>query len=300
MFRNLDFDTLGITGQQSELIELTLSFGFKGFDLDIADFSRQVEYKGLDHARRLIDSAHIALGTFPLPVDWDADEQAFQQDLKALGPLVELASQIGCTRARGTIAPAGDLRPFQENFDLYRRRFGEIADVLSTAGVRLGLSYLAPAHYRHGRAYQFVHAFDELLLLVKTIDSSSIGICLDTWHWHVSGAAMDQINALSPQDVVALDVADATTPAGQDDVDESTRVLPGKASEDGKLNIDIPAIMVAMANLDFDGPVTLRPHPSQFAEAKRDQIVRKCGEAMDTLWSAAGLNKKGKLVRSHS
>ena len=41
MFKNLDFEALGVSGHQSELIELTLSYGFKGFDLDLAAFAHQ-------------------------------------------------------------------------------------------------------------------------------------------------------------------------------------------------------------------------------------------------------------------
>ena len=71
-------------------------------------------------------------------------------------------------------------------------------------------------------------------------------------------------------------------------------------AESGTMTIDIPAIMVALAELGFDGPVTLRPDVSQFGGARRDEIVRQCQASMDSLWSAAGLSKKGKLVRSTS
>ena len=37
MFRNLNTEALGITGQDSEIIELVLSFGFKGLDLDLVE-----------------------------------------------------------------------------------------------------------------------------------------------------------------------------------------------------------------------------------------------------------------------
>ena len=37
MFRNLSASALGITGRQSEIIELSLSYGFKGIDIDLLD-----------------------------------------------------------------------------------------------------------------------------------------------------------------------------------------------------------------------------------------------------------------------
>ena len=104
MFKNLDLASLGISGRQSELIELTLSYGFDGFDLDLADFSSQVDRQGIERARRLIDSARLKLGTFQLPIDWDVDEKEFLQQLEQLTAQAETAATVGCTRCRATIA----------------------------------------------------------------------------------------------------------------------------------------------------------------------------------------------------
>jgi sugar phosphate isomerase/epimerase len=298
MFKNLDFAALNISGRQSELIELTLSFGFKGFDLDIVEFSRQVESSGLERSRRLLDSANIQPGTFPLPVDWDADEERFQVQLQQLAPLAELARQLDCSRCTATVAPGSDLRPYAENFEICRRRFGQIGNVLADFDVRLGLGFLAPAFHRRDCAYEFVHSFDQLLLLAKSVGRGNVGVCLDVWHWHVGGGELSHIEALTAADVVAVDIADARTPAGYEDVDPADRLLPGRATEDGSYTIDFPAILTVLAKAGFDGPLTAKPHPSQFDGAKRDQIVRQCGESLDALWQATGLNRQGKLAVS--
>ena len=298
MFRNLDFVALNISGQQSELIELSLSFGFKGFDVDISDFGRQVERKGIDHARRLLVSANIRIGSFPLPVDWDAEEATFETELAELARLAELAVQIGCPRCLATVAPANDHRPYAENVDRYRRRFGQIGDVLKSRGIRLGLGFLAPVYHRREHAYDFVHTFDQLLFFVKSIGHDHVGVCLDTWHWHVAGGTVDHINALNSSDIGAVNLADAVTAAGNDDVNETSRLLPGHVSEDGNGKVDFPSILTAVAKIGFDGPLTVKPHPCQFEGIPRDQIVRKCSESIDVVWNAAGLNCQGKLVTS--
>ncbi|MDH3717884.1 MAG: sugar phosphate isomerase/epimerase [Planctomycetota bacterium] len=296
MFKNLDFTALNISGRQSELIELTLSFGFKGFDLNIVEFSRQVQTKGIDHSRRLLDSAKIQPGTFPLPIDWEADEAQFQSELQQLSPLAELAQQLGCSRCTATVAAGGDLRPYAENFEVCRRRFGQIGDVLANFDVRLGLGFLAPALHRRNCAYEFVHSFDQLLLLAKSVGRDNVGVCLDVWHWHVGGGQLSHIEALTGSDIVAVDIADARTPAGYEDADPADRRLPAAASEDEGYTIDFPAILTVVAKAGFDGPLTAKPHPSQFDGLQRDQIVRRCGESLDALWQAAGLNRQGKLA----
>src|SRR5580704_16438939 len=122
MFKNLNLAALGISGRQSEIIELTLSHGFKGLDLDLVEFGNQVKASGLAHARRLIDSARLKIGSVRFALDWDCDNAAFDAQLEKLTPDVQLAQQIGSTRAVTDIDPASDLRPLHENFDLHRRR----------------------------------------------------------------------------------------------------------------------------------------------------------------------------------
>lgn len=99
MFRNLSTEGLGVSGHQSEFIELALSFGFKGIDLDLVDFQQQVQVNGLARARRLLDSAKLKIGTFRLPLVWDDTDEIYQQGLQPLAESLKLAADLGATRA---------------------------------------------------------------------------------------------------------------------------------------------------------------------------------------------------------
>src|SRR5271154_5566879 len=115
MFRNLDPASVGVHGSQSEIIEATLSNGFKGLDLDMSEFSQSVKLHGLAKARRYLDSARLKIGSYRLPLRWTADEQAYRADMEQLPVTLELAKQIGCPRVVATIEPASDTRPYHEN-----------------------------------------------------------------------------------------------------------------------------------------------------------------------------------------
>ncbi len=295
MFKHLCPASLGIRGREGELIELSLSHGFKGFDLDIEQFHRQVERNGLARARRLFDSARLNFGWFRLPVDFDGDDPAYGRELERLGVLAELAAQVGCQRCRATVPPAGDVRPYHESFELYRRRFGEIAAVLAPHDIRLGIDFVAPASRRRDRAFQFIHTFDELLHLVHGVDAENVGLALDVWHWHVSGGRMEQIEALDGSAIVALDLADATTTAGDDNAEEDARELPGTSGE-----IDAAAILAVLVDRGFDGPVSPVAHRSRFQAMKDDQIAATATAALDEVFAAAGLSKSGKPLRTGS
>ena len=83
MFKNLNTSVLGVSGNQSEIIELALTHGFKAIDLDMVDFANRAKLRGMPYARRLIDSSKLTIATFDLPFGLDSPEDVFQKDLRA-------------------------------------------------------------------------------------------------------------------------------------------------------------------------------------------------------------------------
>jgi sugar phosphate isomerase/epimerase len=289
MFKNLSAEALGIAGRQSELIELALSHGFKGLDLDLVEFAEQVDAHGFDKASRLIVSARLKLGSFKLPVAWSEDTAETRDQMARLAPLAEIASRLGCTRATTLVEPGNDSRVYHENFEFHRRRIGEIAAVLAPWKIRLGLSVLAPHACRAGRAFQFIQTFDELLLLVRNIGAPNVGVVFDSWHWHVGGGKPEQLATLKNDQIVAVSLADGATAATAADAQLSQRRLPGDGG-----TVDAAAILSALAKLNYDGPVTPAPDRSQFAGLGRDAIVKQAGAALDRAWKAANIGAVGR------
>ena len=110
---------LALSGHESEIIELAMTYGFKGLDLNFEDFRDRAKAKGIDYARRLIVSAtstgRLRMGTFDLPIQWDVSDEAFAKELAALPELAKMAADLGCKRCLALIPPAGDRRPYHEN-----------------------------------------------------------------------------------------------------------------------------------------------------------------------------------------
>src|SRR5258708_35267879 len=111
MFKNLNPESLGISGQQSEVIELALSFGFKGIDLNAVDFAAQVKTHGMPHARRLLDSAKLKIGSCLLPLDWSGDDDSLKQAVEQIPIWAQPAAEVGWTRGLTYLPPAADSRP---------------------------------------------------------------------------------------------------------------------------------------------------------------------------------------------
>ncbi len=291
MFKNLNSSALGVSGHQSEIIELALTYGFRGIDVSVEELAARVKLHGMKYARRLIESARMRLGTFQLPLEWDVDDEPFRKDLEKLPQYAQVAAEIGCKRCVCTIQPAGDKRPYHENFEFHRRRFAEVCQALEGAGVRLGVGFRAAESLRKGKAFQFIHDLDALLLLLNMVGSPNVGVLVDVWDLHVSGASLEAVRSLSAQQIVAVQLADIPADKAPAELTEQHRLLPGASGQ-----IDGAAVLTMLAELGYDGPVTPKADRKSFESARRDRIVRQAGEAIDKVWRAAGLSSDGKLA----
>jgi sugar phosphate isomerase/epimerase len=292
MFKNLGPSLLGITGHQSEIIELALTFGFRGMDINITDFAIRAKIHGMRYARRLIDSAKIRIGTFELPVNCEADNDLFAKDLKELAEYADAAVEIGCLRCVATVAPAGDKRPYHENFEFHRRRFTEICHVLEPRGIRLGIGFQAAEYLRKSQAFQFIHDFDALMLLTKMVDASNVGLLLDVWDLVAGGGLLESIKKLSLDQIVSVQLADMPSGVAPPQLDENSRLLPGASNG----QIDCVAVLRNLAEMGYDGPIAVKPSRRLFPNRRRDMIVKLTGETLARVWRAAGLNLDGRIV----
>jgi sugar phosphate isomerase/epimerase len=291
MYKNLNAVALGVSGHQSEIIELALTYGFRGMDVDIVEIARRAEKQGMPYAKRLIESAKIKIGTFPLPLDWDVEDGVFKLELEKLTEYAGVAKEIGCTRCVATVAPAGDKRPYHENFEFHRHRFAEICKALEPYGLWLGIGFRASQEYRKEQAFQFIHEFDALKLLTNMAGTANVGLLLDSFELYVAGASADDIRELRADQIVAVQLADLQEDVPLEEVTDQHRMMPGATGR-----IDIPAMLAALADVGYDGPVTAKPAKRTQGPTRRDDVVKELADTMSRIWQAAGLNANGTKV----
>jgi len=278
MFKNLNPLAIGVSGHQSEIIELALTYGFAGMDLNMVEFASRARLKGMPYAKRLIESAKIRIGTFPLPFDWETDDEVFQTDLKQLPELADCAAELGCTRCTATLAPAGDARPYHENFEFHRHRFHDICAALKPAGIHMAIGFQAAESLRQNRAFQFIHDLDALTLLLNMAAEPNLGLLLDIWDVVACGGSVDTVRKLPLQQIVAVQVADMPANVPLPELDEKTsRLLPG--GENGR--IDVAGFLAVLREMGYDGPVTAKPSRNAFQSRRRDVVIKQTSEALD-------------------
>lgn len=288
MFKCLSPGLLGLSASANELIEPALSYGFKSLELDVVGFAAQVERDGLPASRRLLDSAKLKMGYFRLPVELAADDAQFAAETKSLTSYAKLAAEMGCTRAVTQLA-AGDERPMHQNFEFHRGRIQAVAKQLDEFGIQLGIGFTATVDADARGEFEFIRTFDALNMLLSLVGAKNVGMAVDLfelWSCESSFAAV-QAAKLKVTAVFLSDVAAEVVPC---DALQTQRLLPGEVG-----TIDSAAVLTALAENGYDGPIVPAPHPDRFQQTGRQQIFKTTSEKLDAVWKAAGLSPAGKL-----
>lgn len=283
MFRNLSTFGLPLSGRPSELIELALSFGFDGMDLDILDLQKQAEIYGLPHARRLMVSARLKSGCFQLPVRLDAPDKEFEAGLAELPAVLDVAAGAECTRAVTTLAPGSDEHSFKDFFELHRSRLHTIGGLLAPHGIMLGLAIRPEHSVRAELAHPFIHTFEGLLGLVSSAHDR-VGAIADAWAFHVTGEPVSMVGQVPANRLVEVRLSDAPRGTPSDALTPADRLMPGDTGA-----IAGGPVLKAAAAFGFQGPATPWAARTTLAGRGREKIVRLAGERMEQAWKEAGL-----------
>jgi len=287
MYKNLSPSAIGVFARQSELVEIALTHRFKGFEIEIEEVLRRAQSTNVAQACRYLCSAQVRIGGFELPIRWSGSETDLQTDLSKVGLLLEVCTTLGADRCFTTVRPTCDQRPFHENFQFHIQRLQKVADALAPAGVKLALNFLpAPADRADG-GFEFIHQVDPLLLLQSSIQRENVGLLFDAWNWWIGGGDLDKLRTLRGEQILSVRLADI--PAGADlaSITADQRLMPGEGGM-----IDSAALVAALDELEFDGPIALAPDAALFKGQKREAIVSKASATLDSLLGSTAADKR--------
>jgi sugar phosphate isomerase/epimerase len=282
MYKCLSPLAIGVFARQSELLEIALTHRFAGLELDIQEVLRRAQTTSVVQACRYLASAQVKIGGFELPIRWAGTQNDFDTDLAQLGLLLEVCQTLKADRCYTTIRPTCDERPFHENFKFHVERLAKVAEALAPANVKLALNFLAAAADRADGGFEFIHQVDPLVLLLNSIPRDNVGVVLDVWSWWVGGGDLEKVRTLRSDQILSVRLADI--PAGADlaSATQDQRVMPGEGG-----TIDAAAVVSALEDLGYDGPVALAPNPEMFKGQKREAIVSRASSVLDSLLNSS-------------
>ena len=284
MYKTLSPGAIGIRGLGlAESIELARSSGFEGLDFSIQQAAEIADANGADSVRAMFDAAGIKFGAWGLPVNWQGDD--WRDDLAQLPRYAELAAGLGAIRCSTWCPPSSAERAFAENFAWHVERFGAIAQVLNDHGIRFGIEFIGPQTLRPADRHAFIYDMSGMLEMCDAIGTGNVGLLLDAWHLYTSGGAVDDLDAVSSDQVVNVHVNDAPTGLTMATYIDNDRRLP---CETGVL--PLAGFMEKLIAMGYDGPVTPEPFSAR-VNAMDDpaEAASVTASSMDQLWALAGL-----------
>ncbi len=284
MYKNFSAPLLGISGRQSELIELALTYGFRGIDVDMTDMVKRSQRTDFEDASKYLRAADILIGGFNADVQLDADDSVFNGQLAALHPMAETAAKLNATRAFVNVPAATDRMPIHEYFEFLQTRLEQMGRILDGQGIRLGVAMNASSDSAEGKQFEAIRKAESLIALVKGVPSKNVGIVLDSWHWTVGGGTLDHLRSADPTRIAIVRLADIAADVDLSAAKPSDRIVP---STEG--SIDQVGIVKWLSDVGYDGPVLPCSSAAKAKGQTRESIVNKAQEGIDAIFTAAGL-----------
>lgn len=225
---NADVDEYAAGGCQAMEIWLT----------KLEDF---LSTQGIDEVRQLQDKHEV---TFPaasmqyglLDSQGSRREESWNLFLRRL----DLCRELGI----GVLVVACDVSgPLsQQLLDRVGNSLAQIANEAGQHKVRVALEFQASASF--GNNLQTAAA------LIEDVGSPSLGLCLDTFHFHVGPSKLDDLRCLTRDNLFHVQVSDlADVP--RELATDSDRILPGEGE------IALPAILSHLREIDYPGHLSI-------------------------------------------
>lgn len=262
-----------------DFVRLAGKLGYGGVDVALGAAMKD----GVEATRALLASSNVKPSIANLPFQFATpDDAAFQTGLDQLGDAARFLEQIGCPRLMAVLSPGSQV-PREERHPFIKARVTAIAKVLQPTGVRLGLEFLGPLHFRSGpkTPHQYIWTMKEAVALAQEC-GPSIGVVLDAWHWHHSGSTIADIHAAGKTRVVHIHVSDAKAQPPEE-VRDNQRLMPGEGV------IDLVGFFQALQKIGYEDAVSPEPLGRVPAEMSPEDGARLGLDTTKTIMKKAGL-----------
>jgi len=274
MTMDLVCGAIGVKAMQMEAIELAAKYGFESVEA-------QPEYLAMLNAEQAakvkaeMTDKKLVFGAAGLPVEFRRDAAQFSRDMAHLPELAAGLKRAGVGRVTTWIMPCHDKLTYRQQFRQHAEPLHEVAQVLGSFEMRLGLEYVGPKTTWSSQRFPFIHTMTEMKELLAAIDCPNTGFLLDSWHWWHAGESAEDILTLRPEQVVGVDLNDAPSGVAKDNQVDSRRELPCATGV-----IDVAAFLNALNRIGYDGPVRAEPFNAILAKMAKNDACAATAEAL--------------------
>ena len=283
MQMHLSCGALGIQASQREAIDLAAKHGFDVIDAD-GKYLNGLPDSELQDLLGYMKAQTIGWAMAGLPVEFRKDDATFSAGMADFRTYANGLKRAGVRSVTTWVKPSSNDLAYVANLKLHVARLREIARGLDSAGLGLGIEYVAPKTAWASQRYPFIHSMAEMREMIAEIGLSNVALVLDSWHWYHAGDSGADILALRGSDVVSVDLNDAPAGVAKDQMVDGKRELPGATRIiDGE---KVPAIAEG-DRLRGAGPGG--PFNDAVRRLARDDAAEAAAGALRKAFAAAGV-----------
>jgi sugar phosphate isomerase/epimerase len=147
--------------------------------------------------------------------------------------LAHVGEVLGCPLALATV-------PTQVDWDELVETTSRCAGILAEHGMRLGIEFVP---------YYALSTLEDAMRLCRAVPDTGAAVVLDALHFFRSGATLDSLDQLTPQDLALVQLSDAVASPCWDLQEESRhhRLLPGDGS------LPLATLVQRLNHVGYDG-----------------------------------------------
>lgn len=223
---------------------------------------------------------------FTIQMNTIFSELDFKKSLREFNRDCFLAREAGCHRCVGFIQPSSNDTDFYKNFNVLTHRLKQVKPILIENGIKLGLEFIGPTTMRLNAKYDFIHTIDGLRALIASANCENVvGLKLDSMHWYASGAGLLDIQKMSANEIIYVEIMDAVGGYNRLEVPEFSRRLPNT-----KGVIDVVGFLRELNNIGYRGPLVVEPWNEELSNESCYEAATKIKKSIDECMIAAGIS----------
>lgn len=267
-----------VTGRVSwpDLAELASQCGYSGVDV----YLQGAMSAGVVATKDLLARLRLQASSNFFQVEFRKSDREFEETLPLLEPAAKFIAEMGCPRMATWVPASSDLSKAEQRA-IYLRRFRQCAEILNRHHIRLGLEFLGPLHLRKARPYEFIWQMNEMLEFAHDC-GPNFGLLLDSWHWHHSGATVEDIVSAGRQRIVHVHINDAAKQAPEE-VRDNERLLPGEGV------IDLDGFLKALQKIGYRDALSVEVFGRGLKDMAPDAAARLALASTQTVMRKAGV-----------
>lgn len=249
-------------------VRLAYEAGYEAIEFLHEKLLRYLDHGGTTfELKKLLDQYGLKTGCLNALMNIERHGEHFQEMMREAERLTIIASELDCPTIQILALHGLDQKPYEEMMSIMSENIAEIADLGNRHGIRYQIEFIA---------YTKFNTLAHSLEVIRRINRANVGIVVDFWHLHASGAKPEDLLKIDPKLIFGVHFCDGRKPVAGETWNES--VL--RAYMPGEGEIDVQAWTDAVKKTGFNGVWSAELVSPRCWEYDHLEIARLCLENM--------------------